>query len=515
MSRLLASLLAEAGPDGERRGLALLLVVVVGINAAGAMIVEIVAGRLLAPYFGMSLYTWTTVIGVVLTGLAIGHWLGGWLAEAFPRHRAALLGLACLAGAVTTVLVLPLVGIAVAVLDAARVPAAAAIVLTGFWAFLVPSLTAGLVQPIATTHALQALGTAAGRIIGRMLAAGVVGAILGTFAAGFVLIAYLGTAGSIWLVAGLNALLAAGLLAATRLRLAGLAAAGLAAAFATTGTSPPGFAAPCDVESQYYCISIVDGERIGMPDARLMRLDALSHSINAADPARLEFSHLQLVDELARQRFADRPFSAFFIGGGGYTLPRAWLARDQDMVVTVAELDPLVTETAGARMDFAPGPATRILDEDARLAFRRDLSDERFDVIVGDAFRDLAMPAHLATDEFHALLEDRLTPGGFYVLNVIDRVESGRLVGSIVRTLQQRFAVVEVWSESDELARASYANFVVYASSIASGLPAPFTATTEPVNVFERLTEEDLAADGRVAHLTDDFAPLERLLLNH
>lgn len=61
------------------RALALLLVPAVALNAASVMVVEIVAGRLIAPYFGMSLYTWTTGIGVVLAGLSLGHWLAGWL----------------------------------------------------------------------------------------------------------------------------------------------------------------------------------------------------------------------------------------------------------------------------------------------------------------------------------------------------------------------------------------------------------------------------------------------------
>ncbi|WP_323036780.1 fused MFS/spermidine synthase [Pararhodobacter sp.] len=45
-----------------------LLVAVQATVAAASLVVEIVAGRLLAPYVGMSLYTWTSVIAVVLAG---------------------------------------------------------------------------------------------------------------------------------------------------------------------------------------------------------------------------------------------------------------------------------------------------------------------------------------------------------------------------------------------------------------------------------------------------------------
>ena len=68
--RLSASLLGPAG-----------LIVSQVLVSAGALILEIVAGRMLAPYVGMSVYTWTAVIAVVLAGLSAGA-LGGKLTGA-------------------------------------------------------------------------------------------------------------------------------------------------------------------------------------------------------------------------------------------------------------------------------------------------------------------------------------------------------------------------------------------------------------------------------------------------
>lgn len=498
--------------EADRRGLAAVLVMVVAGNAAGAMVVEIVAGRLLAPYFGMSLYTWTTVIGVVLTGLAIGHWLGGRLADAFSTQRATALGLACLAGGATTVLILPAVGLVAGSLVVAGVPLATAVVVTGFVAFLIPSVTAGLVQPIATTYALEALGAGAGRIVGRMLAAGVIGAIFGTFLAGFVLIAYLGSAASIWLVAAVNALLAALLLTRVAYRTAALALLALASTLVVTGAAPPGFAVPCDRESRYFCISVFAGDDRHLPEARLLRLDALTHSANHPDPAFLAFTHLQWMDELVHRRFGTEPFSAFFIGGGGYTLPRTWLARNPDNAITVAELDPEVTAIARRELWFEPGPATRILHTDARLALRRDLKHERFDVIVGDAFRDIALPAHLITDEFHELVASRLAAGGFYVLNIIDAAAARRLVGSVVETLRPHFSVIEVWYDSAAYQTADTINFVVYAAHRPTGLASPLEARTAPASRWQRLPPGVLEEVPGAVFLTDDFTPVERLL---
>src|SRR5512143_1578765 len=51
------------------------------------LVIEIVAGRILAPFVGVSLYTWTSIIGVVLAGISIGAFLGGKLADRHPRRK--------------------------------------------------------------------------------------------------------------------------------------------------------------------------------------------------------------------------------------------------------------------------------------------------------------------------------------------------------------------------------------------------------------------------------------------
>ncbi|MCX5855107.1 MAG: fused MFS/spermidine synthase [Deltaproteobacteria bacterium] len=57
---------------------------VVFIASFCTMVIELVAGRIMAPYVGVSLYTWTSIIGVVLAGISIGAYLGGLLADRFP-----------------------------------------------------------------------------------------------------------------------------------------------------------------------------------------------------------------------------------------------------------------------------------------------------------------------------------------------------------------------------------------------------------------------------------------------
>ena len=61
--------------------------IIVFVSSACIMILELVAGRIIAPYVGVSLYTWTSVIGVVLAGISLGNYVGGWLADRYASLR--------------------------------------------------------------------------------------------------------------------------------------------------------------------------------------------------------------------------------------------------------------------------------------------------------------------------------------------------------------------------------------------------------------------------------------------
>ena len=325
-------------------------------------------------------------------------------------------------------------GVASPVLDAmAPVPAVVAVTAI---AFLLPSLFAGAVAPLATVLALRAAPESAqGRIVGRMYALGAIGAIAGVLLGGLALLPFLGAARSV-------AVIAAAYVVAVALAVSGPARiASVAAAALLLGATVAFGAAwsPCARESGYFCVRV----DVVSPGVRVLALDHLGHGANDRDdPERLHIPYVALIDALARKRFGTAgPRSAFFIGGGAYTLPRAWAVRWPRADLTVAEIDPQVTRAA--REDLWFDGEMRIVHRDARAALVGETGP--FDAVIGDAFADISIPPHLVTDEFFAMSAAKLSPDGVFAMNVVDFLRKPRFLLSLAQTLRRSFPVVELW----------------------------------------------------------------------
>lgn len=158
-----------------------ILEVTVFVSGGVLLALEIIASRVLAPYFGNSIYVWGSLIGVFLTALSVGYAVGGRIADRFPSHGL-FSGIVFLAGLLTV----PIPILATPVLDAiARADLGPQLnPLVGSMAlFVVPSIVMGMVSPFAVRLRAQAVATV-GRTAGALYAISTVGSITGTLEIG-------------------------------------------------------------------------------------------------------------------------------------------------------------------------------------------------------------------------------------------------------------------------------------------------------------------------------------------
>ena len=490
------------------------------VSSACALILEIVAGRLIAPYVGMSLYTWTAIIAVVLAGLSAGHWIGGRLATVDVKHRhgarriAWSLALAALSSLASLVLI-RVVSVALLQSGLDMIPV---IVLLAGALFFLPSLFVGIASPILTKLAIDDRPGREGPVIGRMFAVGALGSIAGTLAAGYLFISWIGSTGTVLTVAAVYGLLA--LAFASSARFAHVIATAVflpTAGLAWWGSAVSAFHSPCFMESDYFCIRIADYAAESGRASRLMVLDHLVHSINDRDqPDMLYSPYVHFVDEVTTLRMGPATvLKTFFIGGGGYTLPRAWATRTPIPEQVVAEIDPAVTASARAQMWLADQtPGLTVVHQDARTTLQRYPREPRFDIVFGDAFHDIAVPPHLVTREFHGEIAARLSARGIYVMNVIDLGVDPRFLFSLVKTLEHDFPVVEVWKTLEEIDETGRVTFVVVAATTETPVPELVSARGF-VRTWRRWPAANLSrriAQAEAPVLTDDYAPVDRLM---
>ncbi len=499
-----------------------LLLAVTALSAACGLVVEIVAGRMIAPYLGMSLYTWTAIIAVVLAGFSIGHWIGGRIAEQPPVRSIRNVGWSLLLAAMSSAACLVLIRVLSGPIIALGLGPVPTILLLTTALFFLPSLFVGIPSPALTRLAIEDNKEHLGHTLGLFYAAGAAGSIVGTLAAGYVFIAWLGTIGTILTVAAAYLVMAALMFSLTwqesgaRAKvIPGVVAVVAASTLLASGNRLLAFTSNCDVESNYYCIRVIDLEgQLGLP-ARSMILDHLEHGVNIRDQAELLLSpYVEAQDTLARLHIkTEASFRAFFIGGGAYTLPRAWLEAWPNGQIHVAEVDPSVTRVAQSQMWVAETNRLKIVHADARRALSEQ-RNTRFNAIVGDAFHDISVPQHLVTTEFFSLIRQRLKPQGIYLMNVVDHLERPRLAMSIVKSLESIFPVVEVWRSNWSGARATFVIAGLQQRTPVERLSSKVT----PGQSFNRVPDADIVRLSEALEpfkLTDDYAPVDRLIAVH
>jgi spermidine synthase len=485
------------------------------------MVIELVAGRIMAPYLGSSIFTWTSVIGVVLTGITAGNWCGGIIAERGAKWRTVgtVFFLAAFAAVLSFYTFQPLYF----ALSRIRLPLPASTFLFSLVAFFPISFLLSLVTPIVITLRLDSLKKT-GTTVGGIYAVSALASIAGTFLTGYVLIALLSVRIIVLMVAAV--LMLTGILALADKDLVRGAPMVVFLALLWMGLLAPPF---CKMETHYYCIRI---HEIGTgQEGSAMLLDHLVHSFVTPDAKFLAYDYeaiYAIATEYAVMRKGGEPLDALFIGGGGYVMPRYVQSNYASDDLTVVEIDPGVTRAAQVYLGYDPDGGIRNVNEDGRVFLNGLPADTKYDIIFGDAFNDYSIPYHLTTKEFVERLRGHLAPGGIYALNVIDSDENGQVLGSFVKTLDQVFAHVEVAPLQAAWRTAGRNTFVVIASDEAidkdlwhDAAEVAFEVRMSPPQItpqeqVEYLLTEDEKRDFLSTHrsltLTDDYVPVDNLI---
>lgn len=472
-------------------------------TSGAVLVLEILAGRLLAPYVGVTLETYSAVIATVLGGIAVGTWCGGRAADRI--HPRVLLGPLLAVGGTLAMGSVPFVRLFGSLADG-RPEWAVPLSMTAFFA---PAAVLSAVAPTVVKLQLRDLAVT-GQVVGRLSALGTAGAIAGTILAGFVLVDAAPTTTSILVLGGL--LLSAGTVlwvsiwgtSSTRLM-------AMVWALAMVGVGAGVVSADrCDVETLYHCARVLEDK--DRPGGRVLVLDTLRHSyVDLDDPTHLEFGYAKVfADVIAAVAPAGR-LEALHVGGGGFTMPRYLRAVRPGSASLVLEIDPELVSLARDRLGLRTGRDLQVRVGDARLLVSA-LPDAGYDVVLGDAFGGLAVPWHLTTIEFARALGATLRPGGTYMVNLID-FPPMRFARAQAATLLQVFDHVAVIAPRGFTDDEQGSNVVVVASA------KPLEAEPIMARVAARGGSEQVltgAASAAFAHgapvLTDDHAPVDQWL---
>jgi len=499
------------------------LYAIIFVTGGTTLAMELLASRVMTPYFGVSLYIWTGILSITLVALAAGYWAGGRIATSFSgRGRGELLR--------TLFLLMPALSALALVAACLGYPhlfpllASADLVAGAFAACLillaVPLVTTAAMNPLLIAIRMQQAAAAghADAGAGRVFFVSTVGSVAGVAATAFLLIPRFSNFVSLLIIALCLALLPLaglrprskplagqrGLLAATAVAI--VAAAGLLwQADAYLGRMWPVKYSGLDWSlegwrnSMFGTVKVLRSSPID-DQGHFLRVyfqDGLIQNRMRSDDRSYSFYTYALEGLAASYRPDMR--SALVLGLGAGVVPRRLAQRG--VAVTAVEIDPASFEVAGRFFGFDRSQL-RTVQADARTYLRS--CPERYDTIVVDLFQGDGTPDYLITRNFFADLRHCVGNRGVVVFNTFADLDEPLGYAHFLATLRAEFAYVTLYRENDPGAR-QINSFVV--ASVAPVAPRPAQLPDVPATYAEavaallrapRQLDPSLTAGGRI-----------------
>ncbi len=480
------------------------------VGGASVMIVEILGSRVLAPSFGTTLHVWSALITVTLAALAVGYAIGGRVADRRPGLGTLMMAMAVAAGTLmlSDIITKPVLRIAYGTGMVSGTFLAATLL------FLPTLFLLGMISPMAVRAAAnqQQLGTS----VGNLYALSTIGSVAGSLTVSLLLIpnmtvhvAIISTAVALGLIPLLY------LLVRSKHRMALLLFVGLGLSAVTTKMigddsdreimyKNEAYPVTARIPSAYGDLVVSDYR-----GARYLFLNGVQQGSLIGDVSHAKYAYG--LERLATAKGMPKSMLIWGLGAGVYARAMA----EAGVKVTVIEIDPKSEKVA--REYFGLPESVKVVIGDARTETLN--LNEKYEVIVLDAFSGDTPPFHLLTREAFQSLRERLEPNGLIVANIVGGLSGSesRVVSSVVATMEDVFGKTQVFSPNWYLGGKKSSNFVSTMFLVAGDLPeapAPFTMKvseeTRRIDYIESVfaSRVELSRENAVI-LTDDFAPLE------
>jgi len=399
------------------------------ISGAVGMILEIVGSRLLAPFFGNSIFVWTSLIGVILGSLSLGYFLGGKLAD---KKLSVDIFFWLLFSAGASIFVLFLLDIFLIPVLPLRNLEKLFSVLVSLLLFSPASIILGAISPYGIRLKLKNIKES-GSIIGTLYAISTMGSIVGTFTAGFVLISLLGTRSIILLLAILMALAS----------LINVKAMSRKVVF-------PLLLIFCAVISIFLLKIIITNEFdtaydryfiVDYKDNKSQSLRALTRNRHTIESAiYLDNQNITPIEYIKfydlYSYFKPETKKSLMIGGGMFTYPRQYVETNKNGSIDVIEIDPQLLSLAKAFFGYHENDRITNYFQDGRLFLNN--SNNKYDAIFMDAFKsDTSIPYQLTTKEAITKCYNSTEQGGVFIGNIV-----GSLAGSRSKFLLSEYKTI-------------------------------------------------------------------------
>lgn len=472
------------------------------------MIYEIIGSRILSPYIGTSTYTWTSLIGVILGALSLGYWLGGKLADKKPDVKI-LASAIFLAGGLVSVTILFKDAI-LTLVSALKIGLEIKSLIAALFLFAPASVFLGFVTPYAVKLKTKSLDET-GKTVGRLYALSTIGSILGTFAAGFFLIPFVGSTRTLYFIAGSLFLISLLLIpfSVSKVKIISLIlflfGIGFNEFYLFYLQRTFNFH---DIDTEYSRVQIFDTtDKKNDKKKRVMKIDPFFYQssmyLENGEPASEYHKFYHLI-----RHFNPDFQKVLMIGGAGYSFPKEYLKNYKDAEIDVVEIDPQMTELAKKYFRLTENPHLKIFHEDGRV-FLNQAEGGKYDAVLIDAFTTLFnIPFQLTTVEAVGEINRVLRDDGIVILNIGGALKgkSDGFLKAEINTYKQIFPYVYLIKVDSDKSDNEIQNWVIYALK---------------KNDFENIYKNDCEIKGllnkiykksfvnKSAMLTDELAPVE------